>query len=92
MLIIYHVIILPIDQNKGGLIWIENISKTKVLGTKNDGEVILEVYEEDKAEQLWKKGIPNAEGYSTLKNSKVPKFMTAISSSNLRVIGNIPLR
>ena len=63
-----------------------------VLGTKNDGEVILEVYEEEKTEQLWKKGIPNAEGYSTLENDKVPKIMTAISSSTLRVIGNIPLR
>ena len=76
---------------KGDLICIENISETKVLGTKNDGEVLLEVYEEDKAEQLWWKGNPNAEGYSTLENSKVPKIMTAISSSILRVIGNIPL-
>ena len=74
------------------MISIENISKTKVLGTKNDGEVILEVYEEDRAEQIWKKGKPNAEGYSTLENSKVPKIMTAISSSILRIIGNIPLR
>ena len=75
-----------------GLICIENTSKTKVLGIKNDGEVILEVFEEYKPEQLWKKGKPNAEGYSTLENSKVPKIMTAISSSILRVIGNIPLR
>ena len=74
------------------LICITNTSKTKVLGTNKDGEVILEVYEEDKAEQLWKKGKPNAEGYSTLENSKMPKIMTAISSSILRVIGNIPLR
>ena len=74
------------------MICIKNVSKAKVLGTKNDGEVILEVYEEDKAEQLWKQGKPNAEGYSTLENSKVPKIMTAISSSILRIIGNIPLR
>ena len=62
------------------------------MGTKNDGEVILEVFEKDRADQLWKQGEPNAEGYSTLENSKVPKIMTAISSSVLRVIGNIPLR
>ena len=91
MLIIYHVIFLPIDQNKGGLIWIENITKNKVLGTINDCEVILEAYEEDKAEQMWKKGIPGAEGYSTLENFKVPKIMTAISPSVLQMKGNIIL-
>ena len=64
-----------------------------MLGTKNDSEVILEDFDEkDRAEQLWKKGKPNAEGYSTLENSKVPKIMTAISSSILRIIGKIPLR
>ena len=91
-MIIYHVIFLHTDQKKVDLICIENISKTKVLGIKNDGEVILEVFEEDKAEQLWKKGLPNAEGYSIFESSKVPKIMTAISSSILRIIGNIPLR
>ena len=89
LLIIYF--FLYIDS-KFDLICIENISKTNVLGIKNDGEVILEVFEEDKPEQLWKKGKPNAEGYSTLENSKVPKIMTAISSSILKIIGNIPLR
>ena len=74
------------------MICIKNISKSKVLGTKNDGEVILEVFEKDRAEQLWKQAKPNAEGYSTLENSKVPKIITAISSSVLRVIGNILLR
>ena len=79
-------------MKKDDLICIENISETKVLGTKNDGEVLLEVYEEDKAEQVWKKGNPNAEGYSTLENSKVPKIMTAISSSILQIKGNITWR
>ena len=76
---------------KDDLIYIENISKTKVLGTSNDGEVVLEDFAEDKTEQLWRIGESNAEGYFTLENSKVPKIMTAISSSILRVIGNIPL-
>ena len=62
------------------------------MGTKNDDEVILEVYEEDKAEQLWKKGTPNAEGYSTLESSKVPKIMTAISPDSLEIQGNITFR
>ena len=77
---------------KGDLIYIENISKTKVLEATDDDKVILEDIEEGKAEQLWKKEKPNAEGYSTLVNSKVPKIMTAISSSIIRIIGNIPLR
>ena len=73
------------------LIHIENISKTKVLATASDGQVILEDLEEGKAEQLWKKGKPDAEGYFTLINSKVPKIMTAISSSVLQMKGNIIL-
>jgi hypothetical protein len=77
--------------NNDDLIYIENISKTKVLATASDGEVILEDLEEDKAEQLWKKGMPDAEGYFTLINSKVPKIMTAISSSVLQMKGNIIL-
>ena len=72
-------------------IHIENISKTKVLATASDGQVILEDLEEGKAEQLWKKGKPDAEGYFTLINSKVPKIMTAISSSVLQMKGNIIL-
>ena len=50
------------------LIYIENILKTKFLATTIDGKVTLEDFEENKAEQLWKKGMPNAEGYFTLTN------------------------
>ena len=55
-------------KTKDDLIYIENISKGKVLGTTNDSEVILEVFKGDKAGQLWKKGMPNGEGYFTLTN------------------------
>ena len=71
-----------------GLVYIENTSKTKVLETTNDNQVILEDFEENKAEQLWKKGVPNDEGYFTLENSKVPKVMTAISQTSLELKGN----
>ena len=78
MLIIHHVIFLHIE--------------TKVLETTNDGKVILEDFEDDKAEQLWEKGVPNAEGYFTLENYNVAKFMTYnISSSSLEIKGNITL-
>ena len=79
-------------KTKDDLIYIENITNTKVLGTTIDGKVILEDFEEDKPEQLWKKGEPNAEGYFTLENSKFPKLMTGISSSGLEIKGNLTLR
>ena len=71
------------------LIYIENTSKTKVLGTKNNSKVILKNFEENKPEQLWKKGEPIAEGYFTLENLKVSKFMTATSSTSLELKGNM---
>ena len=77
---------------KEELIYVENINETKVWGTTNDGKVILEIFEEDKAEQLWKKGEPNAEGYFTLENYKVSKVITATSSNSLELKGNITLR
>ena len=79
-------------KTKNNLVYIENISKAKVLEATSDGEVILEDFKENKAEQQWKKVNPFAEGYFTLKNVKVPKFMTAISSSILQIKGNITLR
>ena len=49
--------------------------------------VILEDFEEGKAEQLWKKGEPDAEGYFTLQNSGEPKVLTAVSESSLEIKG-----
>ena len=63
------------------------MSKTKVLGAESHSEVILEVFEEGKTGQLWKKGEPDAEGYFTLENSEVPKVLTAISESSLEIKG-----
>merc|ERR1739842_21799 len=67
------------------LIYIENINKTKVWGTTNKRSVTLESFGEYKYEQRWKKGEPNDEGYFTLENYEVPKFMTAISSTALEL-------
>ena len=75
-------------KDKDEWIYIENNSKTKVLVPTNDGKVILEVKDEGKNEQLWEKGVPNYEGYFTLKN-KSGKFMTAISPSNLGIKGKV---
>ena len=67
---------------KDDLIYIENITKSKSLEVWRYS-VDLEYFEEVKAEQLWKKGEPNAEGYFTLQNSKKPKVLTASSASGL---------
>ena len=79
------------ESKNDGLICIENTTKTKILATTNDNKVIFEVFELGKAEQLWKKGKPDAEGYFTLENSGVPKVITAISESGLEIKGNITL-
>ena len=74
------------------LIYIENTSKTKVLGATRDGKVIQEVSVEGKANQLWKKGKPDAEDYFTLENSGEPKLLTAVSESGLEIKGKIIMR
>ena len=79
-------------KTKDDLIYIENSLKTKVLEITNDGKVLLKDLEEGKAEQLWKKGEPNAEGYFTLENLSKPKVLTAYSSSGLEIQGKITLR
>ena len=79
-------------KTKTDLIYIENILTKKVLGSTNDGKVRQEDYEEGKAQQLWKKGEPNAEGYFTLENFNRTEIMTAVSSSILQIKGNVTLR
>ena len=77
-------------KNKTDLICIENIITKKVLVSTNYSKVSQEDYEEGKAQQLWKKGEPNTEGYFTLENFKESKLMTAISPSVLQIKGNKP--
>ena len=74
-------------KTKDGMIFIENASKRKVLEVASNGNVYLKDIEEDKPEQLWKKGKPNAEGFFTLENVKVQKLMTAIKSKfNMNIV------
>ena len=67
------------------LIYIENTSKKKFLQATSDGKVIYEDFVRYKAEQLWKKREPDAEGYFILENSGVSKVLTAISESGLEI-------
>jgi hypothetical protein len=71
------------------MIYIENTSNTRVLGATSDGKVIQEFLVEGKANQLWKKGKPDDEGYYTLQNSGESKVLTAISERSLEIKGNI---
>ena len=65
------------------------------MGTRRKGiKVILEDYEEGKAEQLWKNGKygeTDKQGYFTLENFGLPKLLTATSESDLRIKGNITM-
>ena len=87
-------------RTKGDLFYIKNLKERKFLGLKDDGEVIFGALEEGKAHQLWKKGNPNSEGFFTLENSKVPKFLTVVVSNSskhhsimdLKIIGNITIQ
>ena len=79
------------DEEELHSIYIENSSKSKVLGTTKDGKVILEIKDEEKDEQHWKKGVPDNEGYYTLENLN-GKVMTAMDKTYLEIKGNITLR
>ena len=68
-------------------IYIENTSKAKVLQATRDGKVIQESLVEGKADQLWRKGKPDAEGYFTLQNFLRADVLTAISGRNLEIEG-----
>ena len=81
------------------LIYIENISKNKVLEVSSDGDVILKDLEEGKAEQLWYQETSyasNAKGYFMLRNSHDdgvlnPTLFANGTSNKLVVRGNISL-
>ena len=83
-------------KTKDDLIYIKNINSKdcnfqnfNVLEVTFGGIVTEKCWRENKAEQLWKKGAPNQEGYFTLENSKVSKVMTAINTELIQVKGNL---
>ena len=74
------------------MIYIQNILTKKVLGSTNDIVSQEDYLKGNKAQQLWKKGEPNAEGYFTLENFNRTEIMTAVSSSILQIKGNLTLK
>ena len=79
-------------KTKGNFVYIENDSKKEVLGTTDDGKLILEDHVEDKPGQLWKRGEPDDEGYFVIQNSQSLKYITAISESSLEIRGKCILK
>ena len=73
-------------KTKDDLIYIENISQEKFLESSSDGDVILKDFEEDKAQQLWKKGKLDAEGYFTLESQTPDSFILSSSASNSSIL------
>ena len=86
----------PKDQDND-LIYIENnsslsVSNSIVLGATVDDVVTQEFLVEGNANQLWKKGKLDADGYFTLENSGGQRILTAISENDLEIKGNITMR
>ena len=80
------------NYNDDTMIYIENMSKNKVLGVKNccnDDKVIEEPMIKCKLGQLWEKGNADKDGYFTLRNSESAMILTAISTKSLAIKGNI---
>ena len=72
------------------MIYIENMSKNKVLGViSNNDEVIEEPIVKFKLGQLWQKGNPDKEGSFTIRNFESRMILTAISTNRLAIKGNI---
>ena len=72
------------------MIYIENMSKNKVLGViSNDDEVIEEPMVKFNLGQLWEKGNPDKEGTFILRNFETRLILTAISTNRLAIKGNI---
>ena len=77
--------------NEDDLVYIENTSRTKVLEITKDNQVLLKDFQEDKAEQLWRKSEPDKKGYFSLESSVPAKVITATSERDLEIKGNITL-
>ena len=71
---------------------IENQNNQKVLEileNNKDGNLAEQDYNKNTEGQLWKKGIPDDNGYFTLKNKKSSEFLAADSDSGFKVKGKV---
>ena len=70
---------------KGQEVYIRNNSKGTVLEAHKNGKVTQEFEIEGNANQLWKKGVPDEQGYYTLRNLGRKKVLTATSKNRLEI-------
>ena len=73
------------------LVYIENISNDQVLTITNENIVKKEIMMQNDATQIWKKGEVDKEGYFTLLDRHSKKVLTAVSTQNLIIDGNMLL-
>ena len=64
------------------IIEVNSTSEHMVLSNTIDGNVTKEIFEKDKSGQVWKKGIPDTEGYFTLRNKEGKLFLTPNTETN----------
>ena len=70
---------------KGRMVYLENISKTKVLATIEEEVKLME----NGQGQNWEMGEPNKEGYFTLTHPSSEKALTASSNESFELKGTV---
>ena len=75
----------------GRTVLIENKSTNMVLTVQESRKVIEEQYGDvnERTRQIWYKGKPNRKGYFTLTNNDTVMLLTATSSNEIMVRGNL---
>ena len=65
------------------IVEVNSNSEHMVLSNTIDDSVTEETFVEDESEQLWIKGIPDTEGYFTLRNKEGKSFLTPNTETNI---------
>jgi hypothetical protein len=68
---------------RGRTIFLENVSKSKVLGTQDEEVKLVE----NNQGQQWEMGEPNREGYFTITHPSSEKALTASFNQNFELKG-----
>ena len=62
-----------------------------VLEARADDKVETTPFDQDSNRQLWRKGCTNNQGYFTLENYEVEKFLTATANDDLEIVSKSEL-
>ena len=73
------------------ILWYRLLTDKLVLEAIADDKVEPRLFDEDSNRQLWRKGCENNQGYFTLENYEVPKFLTATSEGALEIVSKSDL-